>query len=111
MTATPAAAVDATEEKKAGHYFSCRGMNAYYGDSYIVQDVSFDIDEGQILALLGRNGAGKTSTLRAIARATEPELRSGEIYLRGEALHNKQNFRRRGPACNWSRRTGESFPA
>jgi branched-chain amino acid transport system ATP-binding protein len=43
-------------------------MHAYYGESYIVQGVSFNVHEGEILALLGRNGAGKTSTLRAIAR-------------------------------------------
>ena len=73
-------------------FFSCRGLNAYYGDSYIVQNVSFDIPEGQILALLGRNGAGKTSTLRTIARASSPELRSGEIWLAGEPLHTKANF-------------------
>jgi branched-chain amino acid transport system ATP-binding protein len=73
-------------------FFSCRGLNAYYGDSYIVQNVSFDIAEGQILALLGRNGAGKTSTLRTIARASTPELKSGEIWLEGDALHQKPNF-------------------
>ena len=73
-------------------FLSCRGLQAYYGDSYIVQNVSFDIDEGQILALLGRNGAGKTSTLRAIARATDPVLRGGEITLDGQTLHDKPNF-------------------
>jgi branched-chain amino acid transport system ATP-binding protein len=62
-------------------YFSASGLNAYYGDSYIVQDVSFEVKEGEIVALLGRNGAGKTSTLRAIARAESPELRSGQIWL------------------------------
>ena len=73
-------------------FFSCSNLKAYYGDSYIVQDVSMEIEEGQILALLGRNGAGKTSTLRAIARATEPELRSGEVWLDGLALHDKPNY-------------------
>jgi len=73
-------------------YFSVSNLKAYYGDSYIVQDISFSIDEGQIVALLGRNGAGKSSTLRAIARASEPELRSGTIHLGGESLHDKQDF-------------------
>jgi len=73
-------------------YFSAKNLKAYYGDSYIVQDVSFSINEGEIVALLGRNGAGKTSTLRAIARAAEPELRSGEVWLNGQALHDKQDF-------------------
>lgn len=75
------------EEDNSPAFFSCKNVNAYYGDSYIVQDVSFDVAEGEIIALLGRNGAGKTSTLRAIARATEPEMRGGEVWLAGQALH------------------------
>ncbi|MFK8078168.1 MAG: ABC transporter ATP-binding protein [Granulosicoccus sp.] len=73
-------------------YFKVEGLKAYYGDSYIVQDISFSVNEGEIVALLGRNGAGKTSTLRSIARATSPELRSGSIWLKGEAIHDKQDF-------------------
>ena len=68
-------------------YFSCNDIHSYYGESYIVQGVSFDIPEGEILALLGRNGAGKTSTLRTIARIGEPELQQGEIWLAGKPLH------------------------
>jgi branched-chain amino acid transport system ATP-binding protein len=68
-------------------YFYCKDLHAYYGESYIVQGVSFDINEGEILALLGRNGAGKTSTLKAIARAFAPELKSGEIWMNGKAIH------------------------
>ncbi len=75
-----------------GTYFSCRNINAYYGESYIVQNVSFEIAEKEIVALLGRNGAGKTSTLRTIARAHEPTLKSGEIYLDGVALHEMQAY-------------------
>jgi branched-chain amino acid transport system ATP-binding protein len=68
-------------------YFRCRGLHAYYGDSYIVQGVSFDMRRSEILALLGRNGAGKTSTLRSLARLASPELRAGEVWLDGKALH------------------------
>lgn len=49
--------------------------------------VSFDIREGEILALLGRNGAGKTSTLRALARMSDPEVKHGEIWLDHQPLH------------------------
>ncbi len=73
-------------------YFAVRGIKAFYGDSYIVQDISFDINEGEILALLGRNGAGKTSTLRTIARAGSPELRDGEIWLQGKPVHEMQSY-------------------
>ena len=68
-------------------FFSCWEIHAYYGESYIVQGVSFDVREGEIIALLGRNGAGKTSTLRAIARLEDPVLRHGEIWLDHQPLH------------------------
>ena len=68
-------------------FFSAWDIHAYYGESYIVQGVSFDIREGEILALLGRNGAGKTSTLRALARVDDPQLRHGEIWLDHKPLH------------------------
>ncbi|MEP9348372.1 ABC transporter ATP-binding protein [Xanthobacter sp. KR7-225] len=41
-------------------------LNAWYGPSHVVHDLSFRVEEGEIVALVGRNGAGKTSTLRAI---------------------------------------------
>ncbi len=72
-------------------YLSVWQIEAYYGESYIVQNVSFDIHEGEILALLGRNGAGKTSTLRTIARMGNPELRHGEIWLDHKPLHKMKN--------------------
>src|SRR3546814_1952618 len=61
--------------------FSAWGLQAFYGQSYIVQDDSFNVHEGEIVALLGRNGAGKTSTLRTIARLAQPHLAHGEIWL------------------------------
>jgi branched-chain amino acid transport system ATP-binding protein len=73
-------------------YFSVRDIHAYYGESYIVQGVSFDINEGDIVALLGRNGAGKTSTLRTLARARDPELRRGEILLGDVKVHQLKDF-------------------
>ena len=73
-------------------YFSCWDMHAYYGESYIVQGVSFDIQEGEVVALLGRNGAGKTSTLRAIARMDDPIVQRGEIWLNHQPLHNMPSY-------------------
>ena len=73
-------------------FFEAKDLQAYYGESYIVQGVNLSVNEGEILALLGRNGAGKTSTLRAIARLDNPELRSGEIWLGGESLHDKSAY-------------------
>ena len=73
-------------------FFAVEDIHAYYGESYIVQGVSFDIRHGEILALLGRNGAGKTSTLRAIARVDNPSLQSGAIWLDGQPIHKMKSF-------------------
>ncbi len=90
--------------RNAGHgsspaFFDVRDLHAYYGESYIVQGVSFSVEEGEILALLGRNGAGKTSTLRAIARVGSPELRQGEIWLDGDALHGMSSHQAAAAGC------------
>ncbi|MEL7093491.1 MAG: ABC transporter ATP-binding protein [Pseudomonadota bacterium] len=69
-------------------FLSVWDMHAYYGESYIVQGISFNVHEGEILALLGRNGAGKTSTLRSIARIGDPQVTHGEIWLDHQPLHN-----------------------
>lgn len=73
-------------------FFSAWDLHGYYGESYIVQGVSFDVREGEILALLGRNGAGKTSTLRTIARMDDPALTHGEIWLDHKPLHEMKSF-------------------
>jgi branched-chain amino acid transport system ATP-binding protein len=73
-------------------FLSVWEIEAYYGESYIVQNVSFNVHEGEILALLGRNGAGKTSTLRAIARMDDPQLKHGEIWLDHKPLHEMKSF-------------------
>ena len=73
-------------------YFSVWDMHSYYGESYIVQGVTFNIHEGEILALLGRNGAGKTSTLRSIAQIGDPEVKRGEVWLDHQAIHEMKSF-------------------
>ncbi|MDQ2704076.1 MAG: ATP-binding cassette domain-containing protein, partial [Pseudomonadota bacterium] len=45
---------------------SVRGLNAWYGESHALHGVDLDINEGETVTLLGRNGVGKTTTLRAI---------------------------------------------
>jgi branched-chain amino acid transport system ATP-binding protein len=74
-------------DSHAPAFLSVHDIHAYYGESYIVQGVSFNVHEGEILALLGRNGAGKTSTLRTIARLDDPALVKGEIWLDHKHLH------------------------
>jgi branched-chain amino acid transport system ATP-binding protein len=89
VTASPAAAARPAAREA---YFACRDIHAYYGESYVVQGISLELREGEILALLGRNGAGKTSTLRTIARASTPILKHGEIHLAGKPMHTLRSF-------------------
>ena len=92
ITAKREAISAVTEADPTKAFFAMRNAHAYYGESYIVQDVSLDVRQGEIVALLGRNGAGKTSTLRTIARMDDPELRQGEIWLEGRPLHNVKSW-------------------
>ena len=78
---------NANHAETAPAYLAVHDVHAYYGESYIVQGVSFNVHEGEILALLGRNGAGKTSTLRAIAQIGSPMMTHGEVWLDHQALH------------------------
>lgn len=73
-------------------FFALRDVHAYYGESYIVQGVSLELRKGEVLALLGRNGAGKTSTMRAIARADNPAVMRGEIWLEGQPVHQMKSW-------------------
>ena len=91
MKAKPDFNPNANHAENAPAFLSVWQIEAYYGESYIVQDVSFNLHEGEILALLGRNGAGKTSTLRALARLDNPDLKHGEIWLDHQPLHKMKS--------------------
>jgi branched-chain amino acid transport system ATP-binding protein len=58
-----------------------RDLHAYYGKSHILQGVSLAVGEGELVTLLGRNGAGKSTTLRTIAGALRAAR--GEVYFDG----------------------------
>jgi len=87
MNVKPDFSKNANMAATAPAFLSVYDMHAYYGESYIVQGVNFNVHEGEILALLGRNGAGKTSTLRSIARLDSPLVTHGEIWLDHQPLH------------------------
>jgi urea transport system ATP-binding protein len=56
-------------------------INVYYGESHILRNVSFEAGAGQVLCLMGRNGVGKTTTLKAVTGLLSP--RSGRVSLDG----------------------------
>jgi branched-chain amino acid transport system ATP-binding protein len=68
----------------ASDALSLTNVHAFYGDSHILRGVSFSLQPGGVLALLGRNGAGKTTCISTIIGFLKP--RTGEIRLFGEAI-------------------------
>jgi branched-chain amino acid transport system ATP-binding protein len=65
------------------------GLNAYYGDSHILFDVALRVDRNEVVALLGRNGAGKSTTLKSLMGVVTP--RSGSIRFDGEEIAGKKS--------------------
>jgi branched-chain amino acid transport system ATP-binding protein len=61
-----------------------KGLNSYYGDSHILFDVNLRVEKNEVVALLGRNGAGKSTTLNSLMGVVTP--RSGEVILDGQNL-------------------------
>ena len=66
-------------------------VHTFYGDSHILVDLSLEVAEGEIVCLLGRNGAGKSTTLKSIIGLAPP--RAGRIRLRGQDLCGLAPFR------------------
>jgi branched-chain amino acid transport system ATP-binding protein len=68
-----------------------RDLQAWYGPSHVLHGVNFSVQEGEVLTLLGRNGAGRTSTLRAIMGLIG--RRTGSVMVRGTACIDWQAHR------------------
>jgi len=63
-----------------------KDLNVYYGAIHALQGISFDVDEGEIVTLIGANGAGKSTTLKTISGLLAP--RTGNISMAGKSLVN-----------------------
>jgi branched-chain amino acid transport system ATP-binding protein len=63
-------------------------LHSYYGEAHVLQGVSLKVAPGEIVALLGRNGMGKTTTIRSIMNLRQPVVRQGDITFRGERLND-----------------------
>ena len=66
-----------------GALLEVSGLNAYYGKSHILQGVDFHVDEGEIVSLLGRNGVGRSTTIKAIMGDVPP---IGSIRFKGREI-------------------------
>jgi branched-chain amino acid transport system ATP-binding protein len=67
-------------------------IHTYYGDSYVLQGISLQVAPGSVVALLGRNGMGKTTLIRSVAGFTPP--RTGKVVFKGEDVTLLPDFRR-----------------
>jgi len=68
-----------------------RGIDVFYGDVQVLWDLSFAVAEGEIVALIGANGAGKSTTLKTVSGILQP--RRGEILYRGGSLAAVEPYR------------------
>ena len=71
-------------EKRTEKIIELEEIHTYYGMSHIIQGLSLYVDKGEAVSILGRNGVGKTTTLRSIVGLTPP--RSGSVKLEGEEV-------------------------
>ena len=72
-------------------FLELKSINTFYGRSHILFDVSLCVEKGEVVSLLGRNGAGKSTTFRSIIGLTPPQ--SGEVIFRGERVSGLRAFR------------------
>ncbi|UGY19095.1 MULTISPECIES: ABC transporter ATP-binding protein [Bradyrhizobium] len=67
------------------------GLNSYYGDSHILFDVSMRVERNEVVALLGRNGAGKSTTLKSLMGVVTP--RRGSVMFDGVEISGRKSHK------------------
>src|SRR5713226_1448908 len=85
------------------------GVNTYYGDSHILHDVSLAVAAGQVLTILGRNGAGKTTALKSIIGVVKP--RSGSVSFGGNEMTSLSPYRIARAGIGYVPETRGIFPS
>ena len=75
----------------SSNHLCVRGLQAWYGESHILHGMDFDVGQGEVITLLGRNGAGKSTTLKAIMGAIP--RRSGSVVYQGVDLIREAPYR------------------
>ena len=67
-----------------------KNIDVFYGDVQVIWDVSFEVKKGEIVALIGANGAGKSTILKTISGILRP--RKGEIIFEGKPIHKMDPY-------------------
>jgi len=68
-----------------------KNIDVFYGDVQVVRDVSFEVKEGEVVALIGANGAGKSTTLKTISGLLRPK--NGEVIFNGVEIHKVEPYK------------------
>jgi urea transport system ATP-binding protein len=84
------------------------GLNQFYGGSHVLRDISLEVPMGEVTALLGRNGVGKTTLLRCLTGLLP--IRSGRILLDGQDISNLAPHRRARLGLGYVPQGREIFP-
>ncbi|HJZ45301.1 MAG TPA: ABC transporter ATP-binding protein [Hyphomicrobiaceae bacterium] len=92
-----------------GGLLAVKEMRAGYGDAVVLDDISFDVPERGSLAVLGRNGVGKSTLLLSIMGYTE--VSRGQVLWRGEDITAMQPHRRARSGLGWVAQEREIFPS
>ncbi len=87
---------------------SVSNLNQYYGGSHILRDLSFEVPDGKVTALLGRNGVGKTTLLRALMGVVP--VKTGQIVFGGKDITSEKPYQRVRAGLGYVPQGREIFP-
>lgn len=86
----------------------CENLNVFYAESHILRDISIEVQEGQVVCLMGRNGVGKTTLLKTIMGLLKPH--TGHIYLNDQEVTKQSPDRRVAHGIAYVPQGRELFP-
>ena len=67
-----------------------QGLNSFYGASHILRNIDFEVNRGETIGLMGRNGMGKSTLLKSIMGIVTPQ--SGHVYIKGQRMNDRDIF-------------------
>jgi branched-chain amino acid transport system ATP-binding protein len=85
-------------------------LHCFYNEAHIIHGVSLNVAPGEVVALLGRNGMGKTTLIRSVMGLTPPRVRAGDIRWRGRSLVGLRPIPSPLGASRLCRRGGDCSP-